>query len=53
MRWVGTAAFSSKKETPKLFQLEVYPFIALSVCFAASSPKGRASGVPGRSELTA
>ena len=28
--WVGTAAFSSKKETPKLFRLEVYPFIPFS-----------------------
>ena len=40
--WVGTAAFSSKKETLKHFRLEVRPFlgIALSVCCAASSPKG-------------
>ena len=27
---VGTVAFSSKKETPKLFRLEVYPFIPFS-----------------------
>ena len=40
--WVGTAAFSSKKETLKHFRLEVRPFlgIALSVCCAASSPQG-------------
>jgi hypothetical protein len=40
--WVGTAAFSSKKETLKHFRLEVRPFlgIALSVCCAASSPEG-------------
>ena len=25
-RWVGTAAFSLRKETPKLFRLEVRPF---------------------------
>ena len=30
LQWVGTAAFSSKKETPKLFRLEVYPFIPFS-----------------------
>ena len=40
--WVGTAVFSSKKETLKQFRLEVRPFlgIALSVCCAASSPEG-------------
>ena len=40
--WVGTAAFSSKKETLKHFRLEVRPFlgIALSVCCADSSPRG-------------
>ena len=40
--WVGTAAFSSKKETLKHFRLEVRPFlgITLSVCCAASSPGG-------------
>ena len=27
LKWVGTAAFSSKKETPKLFRLEVRPFL--------------------------
>ena len=26
-RWVGTAVFSSKKETLKLFRLEVRPFL--------------------------
>ena len=45
--WVGTAAFSSKKETLKHFRLEVRPFlgIALSVCCAASSPEGGKDGV--------
>ena len=45
--WVGTAVFSSKKETLKHFRLEVRPFlgIALSVCFAASSPEGGKDGV--------
>ena len=48
--WVGTAAFSSKKETLKHFRLEVRPFlgIALSVCCAASSPGGGALGMSGR-----
>ena len=43
--WVGTAAFSSKKETLKHFRLEVRPFlgITLSVCCAASSPEGGGS----------
>ena len=48
--WVGTAAFSSKKETLKHFRLEVRPFlgITLSVCCAASSPGGGALGMSGR-----
>ena len=52
--WVGTAAFSSKKETLKHFRLEVRPFlgIALSVCCAVRSPEGGALGMSGRPRET-
>ena len=38
--WVGTAAFSLKKETPKLFRLEVRPFLGGSLKSSLPAKRG-------------